>query len=104
MRFFCHCSGTGEQNYISGEDLTRTLKLLGEDLSDEEVLHMVQASTGHPGENDAPRISYEDFMKLVPPLCPSHLFEARLGDGRGGGGIGGDSEKSVFRACAATVE
>ncbi|CAN0537585.1 unnamed protein product, partial [Laminaria digitata] len=49
------------QNYISEEDLKRALNLLGEDLSDEEILHMMQASTGHPGDRDAPRISYEDF-------------------------------------------
>lgn len=38
---------------------------------------MMQASTGHPEVEHAPRIVYEDFMKLVPPLCPSQVFKVR---------------------------
>ncbi|CAN0280172.1 unnamed protein product, partial [Hapterophycus canaliculatus] len=36
---------------------------------------MMQASTGHPEVEHAPRIVFEDFMKLVPPLCPSQVFK-----------------------------
>lgn len=64
------------QDYISLGDLRGTLRLLGEDLSDEELMDMVKASTGHPGEDEVPHITYNDFMKLVPPLCPSHVFQA----------------------------
>ncbi|CAM9702899.1 unnamed protein product, partial [Ascophyllum nodosum] len=66
----------GLKGYISADDLRRALRLLGEDLRDEELTHMMQASTGRPGEQDAPLILYNNFMKLVPPLCPSHVFEA----------------------------
>lgn len=43
----------------------------------QEILRMMQASTGHPGTEHAPRVMYEDFMKLVPPLCPSQVFKVR---------------------------
>lgn len=52
----------------------------------QEILRMMQASTGHPGTEHAPRVMYEDFMKLVPPLCPSQVFKVR---GRGRIGMGG---------------
>lgn len=35
---------------------------------------MMQASTGQP-EVDTLRIAYEDFLKLVPPLCPTLIFK-----------------------------
>lgn len=41
----------------------------------QEILRMMQASTGHPEVQHAPRVLYEDFMKLVPPLCPSQVFK-----------------------------
>lgn len=53
---------------------------------------MMQASTGHPEVEHAPRIVYEDFMKLVPPLCPSQVFKVRSARRRAGergrGGLG----------------
>ncbi|CAN0417359.1 unnamed protein product [Pylaiella littoralis] len=64
----------GGKGYISADDLDRTLRLLGEHLDDREVLKMMQASTGQP-EVDTLRIAYEDFLKLVPPLCPTLIFK-----------------------------
>ncbi|CBN80221.1 calcium/calmodulin-dependent protein kinase IV [Ectocarpus siliculosus] len=64
-----------KKGYLSAADLDKALKMLGENLNDREILRMMQASTGHPGTEHAPRVMYEDFMKLVPPLCPSQVFK-----------------------------
>ncbi|CAN0046610.1 unnamed protein product, partial [Choristocarpus tenellus] len=36
---------------------------------------MMKASDGDPRTHNVDKIAYSDFMKLVPPLCPSHIFE-----------------------------
>ncbi|CAN0111198.1 unnamed protein product, partial [Ectocarpus fasciculatus] len=70
-----------KKGYLSAADLDKALKMLGENLNDREILRMMQASTGHPGTEHAPRVMYEDFMKLVPPLCPSQVFKVLYGEG-----------------------
>lgn len=73
------------QNYISAADLEETLSLLGEEFTEEELLDMITSSTGNPnihggdGEEDNVKgIQYHDFMKLVPPLCPSYVFKVSV--------------------------
>lgn len=41
----------------------------------QEISRMIHASTGHPSIEQDSGIVYEDFLKLVPPLCPTQIFK-----------------------------
>ncbi len=65
------------KGFVTEADLARVLRFLGEELSERELREMVVAGHGDPHAKAQTRVAHEQLVTLLPPLCPSKVFQRR---------------------------
>ncbi|CAB1102555.1 unnamed protein product [Ectocarpus sp. CCAP 1310/34] len=71
----CGIIDRGRKGYITRGDLEHIMLAMGEHLTRAEITDMMRAIDGNPA-TESRRITYEEMVQTVPPLCPPKKIKA----------------------------
>mmetsp|Transcript_1618 Transcript_1618/g.2214 ORF Transcript_1618/g.2214 Transcript_1618/m.2214 type:complete len:329 (+) Transcript_1618:1147-2133(+) len=64
----------GQKGFITADDLSALLKLVGTPFTEKELDFMMRSSDGNL-RSHSKRVSYDVLMKLLPPICPTSVYK-----------------------------